>query len=422
MIGAVADDFTGATDVAVAFRRAGLKTVILFGFPSGPAQLPPHDAVVIGLKTRAVPPADAVAQSAAAADWLQRRGVDQFYVKYCSTFDSRPDGNIGPVADAFAERLGAGVVAMVPASPEHGRTQYLGHLFVGDTLLSDSPMRHHPLTPMTDSFIPRVLAPQTSHAVGLVTHDVVRLGRAAIAAELARLGSLGTTYALIDAIEDADLTEIGAAVADDALICGGAGLAGGLARAVAGRTGEDAPPADPVGPAPAVALAGSCSVRTLEQVAVMRASHDSFFLDVFAVPDAVDLAKRALDWYDGTDRAAAPALIYSSVPSDQLRLVQAELGIERASHILEDAAGLIARGLVDRGARRLVVAGGETSGAVVGALGVTGGTIGVEEATGVPWIYTSEPALALLLKSGNFGDSALLVRAVSVGQGAEVRA
>lgn len=421
MIGSIADDFTGATDVAVAFRRAGLCTVVLFGVPVRALDLPPHDAVVVGLKTRTVEPADAVAQSLAAAEWLTQHGADQFYFKYCSTFDSRPDGNIGPVADALAARLGAGLVAMVPASPEHGRTQYLGHLFVGDQLLSESPMRHHPLTPMTDSFIPRVLRPQTSRSVRLVAHEVVSRGSEALAAEFARLREDSAGYAVIDAIEPRDLAAIGTAVLDHVLIGGGAGLAARLGAALAstGRASAEALPEDPVGPVPAAVLAGSCSARTLEQVAAMRSSHDSYFLDAAAVPDAAELARRALDWYDSKDRKAPP-LIYSSVAPAQLRRVQATLGVEDASHVLEDAAGRIAEGLVARGVRRLVVAGGETSGAVVSALGVTGGVIGAEASPGVPWIYTPDASLALLLKSGNFGDPELLVRAVSVGVDEEV--
>ncbi|WP_210506726.1 3-oxo-tetronate kinase [Naasia sp. SYSU D00057] len=422
MIGAIADDFTGATDVAVAFRRAGLRTVVLFGLPSGDLDLPEHDAVVVGLKTRTIPTADAVDQSLAAADWLETHGARQFYFKYCSTFDSRPDGNIGPVADALAERFAAGLVAMVPASPEHGRTQYLGYLFVGPVLLSESPMRHHPLTPMTDSFIPRVLEPQTSGSVGLIAHDVVRRGPYAVAAELARHADIGDRYAVIDAIEAADLVAIGGAVVDHVLIGGGAGLAGGLGRALAaaGRAVPETLAPDPVGQVPAVVLAGSCSYRTLEQVAVMLSSHDSYFLDAAGVPDAAELARRALAWYDSAERSTPP-LIYSSVPPQQLRRVQDELGVDAASRILEDAAGRIATGLVARGVRRLVVAGGETSGAVVGALGATGGVIGAEAAPGVPWIYTPD-GLALLLKSGNFGDPELLVRAVSIPSDQEVRA
>lgn len=423
MIGAVADDFTGATDAAVAFRRAGLRTVVLFGQPSESVRTDGADVVVVGLKTRTIEPSKAVAQSLAAVDWLERHGARRFYFKYCSTFDSRPRGNIGPVADAMAERLGADVVPMVPASPEHGRTQYLGYLFVGDVLLSDSPMRHHPLTPMTDSVIPRVLQQQTAQAVALVRHDQVRRGGSAVVDELDRMRDRGVRYAVIDAVETDDLATIGTAVADRILIGGGAGLAGGVAAALVSnsRGANDAAPEISLSSAPAAALAGSCSARTLEQVGLMRASHVSYFLDAIAVPDPVELARQALGWYDTEQPDGAP-LIYSSVPPEQLARVQAALGPGTASRILEDAAGLIARGLVERGVRRLVVAGGETSGAVVSALGVSGGEIGAEAAPGVPWIHSTEPELALLLKSGNFGEPDLLVRAVTEGQAEEVDA
>ena len=278
MIGAIADDFTGATDVAVAFRRAGLRTVVLFRRPAIDAELPDVDAVVIGLKTRTVPAAQAVIESVAAARWLQGRGASQFYFKYCSTFDSRPEGNIGPVADALSEMLGARQVAVAPSSPEHGRTQYQGHLFVGEQLLSESPMRHHPLTPMTDSSIPRVLEAQTRHPVRLVPRATVARGADAIAAELQERPGAGVDYVVLDALDDADLTQIGLAVSGHVLITGAAGLAGGLGRALAAGAPSLVGPAvdgDPVGCVRAAALAGSCSSMTLAQVADMSATHPS---------------------------------------------------------------------------------------------------------------------------------------------------
>ncbi|HWI30032.1 MAG TPA: 3-oxo-tetronate kinase [Microbacterium sp.] len=424
MIGAIADDFTGATDVAVAFRRAGLRTVVFFGLPTADTHLPEHDAVVIGLKTRTIPADQAVEQSLAALRWLQSHRTEQFFFKYCSTFDSRPEGNIGPVADALADHLGAGLTAVTPSSPEHGRTQYLGHLFVGGALLSDSPMSHHPLTPMTDSLIPRVLQAQTTRPVSLVSHDVVRAGEPAIREELLRLRNGGVRYAVIDAVDDEDLVAIGRACSAEILVTGAAGLAGGVGLVHAERLSSSRRPPnlDPVGEVPAVALAGSCSARTLEQIAVMAAHHDSYFLDAVAVPDSAELARGALAWYDGRNSTAS-ALIYSSVPADRLRMVQAELGVERASAILEGALAEIARALVARGVRRLVIAGGETSGAVVTALDVRGGLIGEELAPGVPWIYTvGEEPLALMLKSGNFGEPDLLLRAVSVRESEGQRA
>lgn len=418
MIGAIADDFTGGTDVAVAFRRAGLRTLVLFGGPDDVDPLPDHDALVIALKTRTIEPSIAVAQSVSAVTWLRTHGADQIFFKYCSTFDSKPTGNIGPVADALADLLGSDIAAVVPSSPEHRRTQYMGHLFVGHQLLSDSPMRHHPLTPMTDSRIPRVLESQTDRHVTLIDHDIVRAGRDAIRARLDQKAAKGARYAVIDAVSPEDLIEIGFACVDDVLVTGAAGLAGGLgiarshrlaaARSIIAsgptRTGAD------VGSA--AVLAGSCSARTLEQIATMKADHPAYFLDAVKTPDSEALADAALAWFDGLS-AGEPPLIYSSLPPADLRAAQEALGTERSSEILETAMGRIARGLRERGVKRLVVAGGETSGAVVTALEIRGGLIGEEEAPGVPWIFTTGPApIALLLKSGNFGERDLLVRAV----------
>lgn len=414
MIGAIADDFTGATDVAVAFRRGGLTTAVAFGIPGESAEFPAVDALVVALKTRTVAAAEAVRASLDAADRLSRLGADRFYFKYCSTFDSRADGNIGPVADALADRVGAEIVVVVPASPEHARTQYLGYLFAGDVLLEQSSMRTHPLTPMTDSFVPRLLGPQTRHGVGLVDLRTVRAGTAAVIARLRELGSGGVRYAVVDALTDDDLAVIGAAVRDARLVTGAAGLAGGWARARA--TGTPIPDSSSrfgVDGRAAV-LAGSCSARTLQQLALFTQDHPGHLLDARAIPDASGLAAAALDWFDGLPADSTP-VIYSSLPPAELRATQEQLGVERASSILEAAAGLVARGLVERGVRRLVVAGGETSGAVVTALQVAGGIVGAEEAPGVPWIHTlGDEPLALLLKSGNFGDVELLRRAVGV--------
>ena len=417
MIGAIADDFTGATDIAVAFRRAGLRVVIHFNGPHD-TLLPDHDVTIIALKTRTIDPAEAVRQSVDAVDWLRSRGARQIFFKYCSTFDSRPEGNIGPVTDALVELIGAERAVFVPSSPEHLRTQYMGHLFVDRLLLSDSPMRHHPLTPMTDSFIPSVLASQTARAVTLVDHRDVRGGRNRISALLDRAVRDDTPYVVLDAITDVDLVEIGEAVVFDPLVTGAAGLAGGLGAAIARRLGRSTRrdgDDDPLGVVPAVALAGSCSARTLEQIAHMRDLHPSLLLDAVATPDSEALAAQALAWYDQQDANSAP-LIYSSLPPEELRRAQAALGTERASEILETAMGVIARGLVERGVKRLVIAGGETSGAVVTALEVDGGVIGEEAAPGVPWIFTGgDDPVALLQKSGNFGDPELLSRAVKEG-------
>lgn len=417
MIGAIADDFTGATDIAVAFRRAGLRVAILFNGPHD-AVLPTHDVAIIALKTRTIAPEEAVRQSVEAVEWLREHGAKQIFFKYCSTFDSRPEGNIGPVADALMELLQTDRAVFVPSAPEHLRTQYMGHLFVDHLLLSDSPMRHHPLTPMTDSYIPSVLASQTTTAVALIDHRDVRRGRQRIATSLTAAERSGTPYIVVDAVTDSDLVEIGEAVVYDPLVTGAAGLAGGLGAAVARRIGRPTRSRlreDPLGEVPAAALAGSCSARTLEQIAAMQDEQPSLLLDAVTTPDSAGLAEQALAWFDTQPAGSAP-LIYSSLAPAELRRTQEILGTDRASDILETAMGLIARGLVARGVRRIVVAGGETSGAVVTALDVNAGVIGEEAAPGVPWIFSAdEEPIALLLKSGNFGDSELLSRAVLAG-------
>ncbi|KNC18867.1 hypothetical protein AC792_09785 [Arthrobacter sp. RIT-PI-e] len=414
MIGVIADDFTGGTDVAVAFRRAGLRVLIQFGPATEPPVDPDVDVIVIALKSRTIPVAEAVKASLEAADTLLDAGSRQLFFKFCSTFDSTREGNIGPVLDALAQRVGSTIAVVVPSSPEHGRTQYQGHLFVNGTLLSDSPMRHHPLTPMTDSRITRLLHPQTKRTVVLVDLTTVDQGTTAIAATLESLETRGVAYAVVDAVDETDLLKIGSAVIDAPLVSGAAGLAGGLAKAVVRR---DAIPhhvtdiSEPWNMNPAVALAGSCSARTLEQIAALQEkNHPSFWLDAVSVPDPQNLAAAALQWYDAQN-SSLPPLIYSSLPPEMLQRSQEALGIERSAEILETAMGLIAQGLVQRGIQRLVVAGGETSGAVVTALQVNGGLIGDEAAPGVPWIITQGTAapLALLLKSGNFGTPSFLL-------------
>ncbi|WP_167046477.1 3-oxo-tetronate kinase [Salinibacterium sp. ZJ454] len=422
MIGAIADDFTGATDVAVAFRRAGLRVLIFFGIPADDLELTAADAIVIALKSRTIAPDEAVRQSLKAGAWLQAHGMSQLFFKYCSTFDSTSRGNIGPVADALADLVGAPVTTVVPSSPGHDRRQFMGQLFVGQNLLSESPMSNHPLTPMTDSFIPRVLQSQTERPVRLVDIRTVSAGVNAIAAALSDAELSGDRYAVVDAATEDDLRVIGAAILDAPLVTGAAGMASGLgiARARGLGLGEmESDDSDPVGSAVSVVLAGSCSARTLEQLAEMKRSYPSYRLDAVKMPDPDALADAALAWFD-SERPPTAALIYSSLPPDELRATQEALGAQRASEILESATARIAQGLIERDIRRIVVAGGETSGAVVSALAVSGGVIGAEAAPGVPWIYTgSEPRRALLLKSGNFGDKDLLVRAVQPRQPAK---
>ena len=408
LLGCIADDFTGATDLASMLVRAGMRTVQTIGVPEDARLAAGADAVVVALKSRTIPAGEAVSQSLAALRWLRGAGARQIYFKYCSTFDSTPAGNIGPVADALLDALGADFTIACPAFPENGRTIYKGHLFVGDVLLSDSPMKDHPLTPMTDANLVRVLARQTKREVGLVEHKAVRRGAGAIRTRFDELRAKSTAYAIVDALADEDLMAIGAACADLALVTAGSGVALGLPQNffAAGlmQPRADAGALPPAGGKPAV-LAGSCSAATRQQVARMVERHPAHALDPVADPDPVRLAAKALTAIAPALEAGRPFLVYSTAEPSQVAAVQAKLGAEHAAALVEDALALVAARIVASGVRRLVVAGGETSGAVVKALGVKALAIGPQIDPGVPWTASvgSEPRIALALKSGNFG-------------------
>ena len=417
LLGCIADDFTGATDLAATLVRAGMRTVQVIGVPEGP--MPEADAVVVALKSRTAPVGDAVAWSLAACDALLAAGAKQIFWKYCSTFDSTAAGNIGPVADALMKRLDAGFALVCPAFPTNGRTIYQGHLFVGGALLSESGMENHPLTPMTDANLVRVLAAQTRHGVGLVPHGVVDRGVGAIRAEMSRLREWGKHYAIIDAITDQHLLDIGEAAALHPLITGGSGVAMGLPENFrrAGLLPErrDAAALPPQTGFAAV-LAGSCSRATLGQIGLARDHMPSLELDALQTPDAAALAAQAMAWMEGR-LGAEPILIAASAPPEKVAAVQAKLGRDAAGALVEDALALVAQALVERGVRRLLVAGGETSGAVVQRLGVRSLRIGAEIDPGVPWTYAEGdgPPLHLALKSGNFGARDFFVKAFSHG-------
>ena len=417
LLGAIADDFTGATDLANTLVRQGMRTVQLIDVPRPGTSTPDADAVVIALKSRTIPAADAVRQSLAALDWLRRAGVRQVLFKYCSTFDSTDAGNIGPVADALLDALGSDFTIFCPAFPENGRTIYNGYLFVGDMLLSESGMRDHPLTPMRDPSLARVLARQTRHKVGLVQASTVAKGEGAVREAFAALKRQGIRHAICDAVGDRDLLTLGAAIADFPLITGGSGIALGLPENFRHRgllasssTAASLPKVEGL----SAVISGSCSTATLAQVAAMRERRPIFEIDPLALAEGEDLAAEALAWA-GPHLKSGPVLISASAPPERVSAVQQKLGRERAGVLVEEALADVARGLVDRGVRRLVVAGGETSGAVVRVLGITGLRIGPQIDPGVPWTATlDEPPLALALKSGNFGGPDFFLRAFEV--------
>src|SRR5262245_34611617 len=385
LLGCIADDLTGATDLANMLMRGGMRTLQLIGVPPVSQPLPGADAIVVALKSRTIPASAAVKQSLAAFEALEKSGARQHFFKYCSTFDSTDAGNIGPVADALLAALGARFAIACPAFPENGRTIYQGHLFVGKQLLSDSSMRDHPLTPMTDANLVRVLGRQTNAKVDLVPLSVVRGGATEIAKSFERFTAEGVTYAIVDATEDRHLLEIGAACTDLPLITGGSGVALGLPENFR-RRGLLSPAADAgalpdVGGSAAV-LAGSCSAATLKQIETFAKTHAVLKLDPLALAEGKASAAEALAWAK-LRLGAGPLLIYASAPPADVAAIQAKLGREHAGALVEQALAEIAAGLVASGARRLVVAGGETSGAMVQRLGVTTLRIGAQIAPGV---------------------------------------
>ncbi len=413
LLGCIADDFTGATDLANTLVKAGMRTVQLLGVPRADLAVPDADAVIVALKSRSNPAPEAVAMSLAALGWLRSAGARQIYFKYCSTFDSTDAGNIGPVADALCDALGTGFTVANPAFPTNKRTVYQGYLFVGDCLLSESGMRHHPLTPMTDPSLVRVLQRQTPNRVGLVAHATVARGAAAVRAAFDNLARSGVRHAILDAIGDDDLLVLGEACAELPLVTGGSGMAMGLPRnfARAGLLEAGRRSAMPSITGPAVVLSGSCSTATQAQVAEFRRTHEAFTIDPLQITATDDVVATALDWARPR-LGSRPILFFSTAAPETVAAVQSRLGREHAGALVEGVLSRIAQGLVAHGARRIVVAGGETSGAVVGALGVEGLQIGAEIDPGVPWTASlGEPRLALALKSGNFGATDFFLKA-----------
>jgi 3-dehydrotetronate 4-kinase len=412
LLGCIADDFTGATDLANNLVRGGMRVVQSIGVPAAPVA--DVDAVVVALKSRTAPADQAVAESLAAARWLRGMGAPQIYFKVCSTFDSTPQGNIGPVAEALLGELGADFALVTPAFPETGRTVFKGHLFVGDVLLSDSPMRHHPLTPMTDANLVRVLQGQCRQArVGLVDHRTVARGAEAVQERCAALRAEGISLAIADAVSDADLRVLARAAQALELVVAGSGLAIGLPALHGLAPGSRASQLPPATGARAV-VSGSCSAATQAQVAAfIAAGGPAYAVDALRIASGHDVAAEALAWA-AAKLGAQPLLVYATAAPDVVRAVQARLGGEQAGALVEDTLSRVAAGLVAAGVRQLVVAGGETSGACVQALGIRQLRIGPQIDPGVPWCHAPERGLHLALKSGNFGGTDFFTRAFQV--------
>ncbi len=404
VLGVIADDFTGATDVAGMLVQAGMRTLLTIGVPA--IGVPDADAVVVALKSRTTPADEAVRSSLAALAWLRGAGARRFYFKYCSTFDSTPKGNIGPVTAALMEALNADFTIACPAFPVNGRTIYRGHLFVGDQLLSDSGMRNHPLTPMRDASLVRVLQAQMSGRVGLLRHDSVVQGAEAVQKVIRELRTQSVRVAIADCLADADLHVLAQACADLPLLTAGSGLALGLPKVYRERgwlkPDEQAARLDRMVGRSAV-ISGSCSIATNAQVDAWRSSGQAALaIDPRALARAEPVVDRAVNWArERLDRG--PVLIYATTGVAELEAVQTELGMARAGELVEGALAQIARRLIDGGVQRLVVAGGETSGAVVQALRVEALRIGPNICPGVPWTQAHGRPLWLALKSGNFG-------------------
>ncbi|MGL4265413.1 MAG: 3-oxo-tetronate kinase [Afipia sp.] len=407
-LGCIADDYTGASDLANMLTRCGLRTVQTIGVPDDALKLPDVDAVVVSLKSRSIEASQAVTRSREADKWLRARGASHVLFKICSTFDSTDAGNIGPVMDALRTDSGDAIVLVTPAFPGTGRTVYQGNLFVGNVPLNESPLKDHPLNPMHDSNLVRVLARQTKSRVGLVDLVAVAKGTDAIRARLHELKAQGINAAIIDAVFDPELETIGQVALDHRLSVGASGMGLGLARGLltSGRVSKaSAVASEKAIGGPVACLAGSCSQATLAQIAQAEKSMPVLRLDPEKIMAGSSEVQRALDW-SREHLGKGPVLIASSSTPDQVSALQAKYGRDAAGHAIEQAMAAISEGLVAAGVRRLVIAGGETSGAVVDRLGIPAFLVGPEIAAGVPVLRCvgwSKGEAVTALKSGNFG-------------------
>lgn len=414
-LGCIADDFTGATDLAGLLSRSGVAVRLRLGVPTEPPQ-DTEAFEVIALKCRTSPVDEAVQECRAALAWLKAAGAQRFFWKYCSTFDSTAEGNIGPVAEALMADIGADQTIYCPAFPENGRSIYMGNLFVGQQPLAESPMKDHPLTPMRDSNLMRLLTPQVTQPVGLAAQSVVSSGPEMLRSELAMLRSQNVAHVVVDATANRDLTTIAQACWDMKLMTGGSAVAMPLPKIYVeqGLMPADAPTViRPKLSKQAIVLSGSCSQMTRAQVAAYSAHAPSLRLDPLEL--AKNGAQAAIDWLKDQDLTQAP-LIYASAEPDQVRAAQDVLGAQRAGAIVEEALAHIVVAARDFGARRIIAAGGETSGAVAKALDISDLAIGTEIAPGVPWCYATSAGhdIAIALKSGNFGAESFFADALNV--------
>ena len=412
LLGCIADDFTGATDLANNLVRAGMRVVQTIGVPNAPLSAE-VDAVVVALKSRTISPQDAIDQSLQALQWLQGQGAQQIYFKYCSTFDSTAQGNIGPVTEALMHALQTDFTIATPAFPDNGRTVFKGYLFVGDVLLNESGMQHHPLTPMTDANLVRVMQAQCKSKVGLLGHKTIAQGATAISKEITNLKQQGVRIAIVDAVSNDDLMRLGPALKGMPLVTAGSGVAIGLPQ----NFGLSPTPQASVLPKASglqAVVSGSCSQATNRQVAHFIASgRPAFLIDPLHLKGSwEDLVQEALAWAQG-HLSTGPVLVYSTATPESVQAVQSQLGVEAAGHQVEQALAAIAHGLLQQGVHQLVLAGGETSGACVQALSIEQLQIGPQIDPGVPWCHADTPMgdVHITLKSGNFGTDDFFTKA-----------
>lgn len=406
-LGVIADDFTGATDIASFLVKNGLSTIQLTEVHEDLKTPQDVEAIVISGKTRSCDPKLAIAESIKALNWLKSQGCERFYFKYCSTFDSTAQGNIGPVTDALMKELGVDFTILSPALPVNGRTVYKGYLFVNDGLLSESGMRNHPITPMTDSNLVRLMERQAQGKCAVIDVNVLKKDCPEILAYADKLKADDFSYAAVDAIDEENLIKQGKAFCDYKLVTGGSGLAIGLAQAL--RENKESNTAMEQGRPQgkyAVCLSGSCSVMTNRQVATYKAKATAMEADVTGILEGKEeeCIKAAVDFVlSHKDENLAP-LIYATADPDKLHAIQKRFGVEQSSHAVEQFFAKVASELKKQGFERFIVAGGETSGIVTKSLEVKGFYIGPSVAPGVPWVRAINTPISLVLKSGNFGN------------------
>ncbi|EKZ5663636.1 TPA: four-carbon acid sugar kinase family protein [Klebsiella aerogenes] len=412
--GIIADDFTGATDIASFLANNGIATSLFSGVPGEDYQGDAR-ALVVSLKSRSVSAKESVTLSLSALHWLQQQGCDRFYFKYCSTFDSTRKGNIGPVTDALMDALGVATTIISPALPINGRTVYQGHLFVEDRLLQESGMRNHPVNPMDDSDLRRLMERQSRGTCALINAQILESGEAAVRDALQTLSAAGYRYIALDALNEKHLQIQGQALHDMKLVTGGSGLAAGLARCWANATEPSLPFSITTPAACTVVLSGSCSMRTQAQVEKYRQLAPALAVDVAGLLDKRwtldEYCGQIVEWLHQQSDAAMAPMVYATTSVAELHNIQQRYGAEPSRLIVETLFSQLAKQLAQQGVSRFIVAGGETSGAVTQALDIRHFTIGAAVSPGVPWIKADSRPLFLLLKSGNFGDDNFFARA-----------